>query len=222
MRELFLGVFEHEGKILTRNRVPGRKVYGEKLLKIDGVEYRVWDPYRSKLGAAIKKGLKTFAFKPGAIVLYLGAAEGTTASHISDVLGDDGILFCIDVSPRVMPKLIQVSEERGNMLPILADANKPEEYEEYIREIGGKVDIIYEDVAQPNQSEILMKNAERFLKEGGYAYIAIKARSIDVAKDPAEIFEQEKKKLSKMFEILEDIRLDPYEKDHTMLVLRKK
>ncbi len=222
MIELFPGVYEHNGKILTRNRVPGKRVYGEKLITINGIEYRVWDPYRSKLGAAIKKGLKHFAFKPGSIVLYLGAAEGTTASHISDVVGDEGIIFCIDISPRVMPKLIQVSEERRNMLPILADANKPEEYEEYIKEVGGKVDIIYEDVAQPNQSEILMKNAERFLRDGGFAYLAIKARSIDVSKDPSEIFEQEKRKLSRMFEILEDIRLEPYEKDHTMLVLRKK
>ena len=222
MRELFPGVYEHEGMILTRNSVPGKRVYGERLVRINGVEYRVWDPYRSKLAAAIKNGLRTWAFRPGANVLYLGIAEGTTASHISDVLGDESVIFGVDISPRVMPKLLAVAEERKNILPILADANNPDEYAEYIEAVGGEVDVIYEDVAQPNQAQILIKNAERFLKNGGIAYIAIKARSIDVTRDPEEIFDEQEEILSSAFVVLERIRLEPYEKDHAMFVLQKR
>ncbi len=225
LKEIFPGVWEYEGKILTKNRVPGKKVYGEQLIKIDGVEYRVWNPYRSKLAAAIKNGLKTWAFAPGANVLYLGIAEGTTASHISDILGDDSAIIGVDIAPRVMPKIIAVAEERGNILPILADASKPEEYPEEVREfideIGG-VDIVYQDVAAPNQAEILWKNADRFLKRGGYAYVAIKARSIDVTKDPRDIFHEFRKFMeSKGYRVVEEVPLDPYEKDHEMMVLKK-
>lgn len=220
MREIFFGVYEHEGKILTKNRVPGRSVYGEPLIRIGGKEYRVWDPRRSKLAAAIKNGLKTWAFREGVFVLYLGIAEGTTASHISDIIGDSGVILGVDISPRVMPKLIQVAEERENILPVLADANHPEEYEEYVKELG-KADILYEDVAQPNQADILLKNA-RFLKKGGYAYFAVKARSIDVTKDPEDIFDAVEEQLKKTFKILERIRLEPYEKDHAMFVLKKR
>ncbi len=220
MREIFFGVYEHEGKILTRNRVPGKSVYGEPLLRINGVEYRVWDPRRSKLAAAIKNGLKTWAFREGTVVLYLGIAEGTTASHISDVIGDEGAILGIDISPRVMPKLMQVAEERKNILPLLADANHPEEYEEYVKELG-LADVLYEDVAQPNQADILLKNAY-LLKKGGYAYFAVKARSIDVTKDPEEIFDEVERKLRGTFRILERIRLEPYEKDHAMFVLKKR
>ena len=223
MREIFPGVWEYEGKILTRNRVPGKKVYGEQLIKINGVEYRVWNPYRSKLAAAIKNGLKTWAFTPGVNVLYLGIAEGTTASHISDILGDDSAIIGVDVAPRVMPKILAVAEERGNILPILADASKPEEYpeevQEFIDDIGG-VDIVYQDVAAPNQAEILWRNVDRFLKKGGYAYIAIKSRSVDVTKDPREVFAQFRDFFtSKGLKVVEEVNIEPYEKDHEMMVL---
>lgn len=226
LKEIFPGVWEYEGKILTKNRVPGKKVYGEQLIKIGGVEYRVWNPYRSKLAAAIKNGLKTWAFEPGVNVLYLGIAEGTTASHISDILGDDSAIIGVDVAPRVMPKIIAVAEERGNILPILADASKPNEYPEevieFIDEIGG-VDVVYQDVAAPNQAEILWKNVDRFLKTGGYAYIAIKSRSVDVTKDPREVFREFRDFFtSKGLEVVEEVSIEPYEKDHEMMVIRKR
>ncbi len=222
MEEVFPGVWEWEGHILTLSFAPGKRVYGERTVKIKGKEYRVWNPYRSKLCAAIKNGLRTWSFRRGSIILYLGIAEGTTASHIVDVIRE-GIIFGVDVAPRVMPKLMKVSEDWRLILPILADANKPEEYKNYIDEVGGKVDIIYEDVAHPSQTDILLKNARLFLKEGGYAYYAVKARSIDVTKEPRKIFREERRKVEKGgFEVVEEIPLEPYERDHIMFVLRWK
>ncbi len=217
---LFPGVWKYGDLVLTKSLAPGKRVYGEKVLKINGVEYRVWNPHRSKLGAAIKNGLKTWAFRRGGTVLYLGVAEGTTASHIADAM-EEGVIFGVDVAPRVMPKLLKVSEDWNLILPILADANRPEEYREYVEAVGGKVDVIYEDVAHPDQTKILVKNAEEYLKSGGHAYYAVKARSIDVTKDPGEIFREERRKLEHVgFEVLEEIDLEPYEKDHVMFVLR--
>ena len=222
MEEIFPGVWRYGENIITKSLAPGRKVYGEKVLKINGEEYRIWNPYRSKLGAAIRKGLKTWSFRRGGTVLYLGVAEGTTASHIADAMGD-GIIFGVDVAPRVMPKLIKVSEDWKIILPILADANRPKEYREYIEAVGGKVDVVYQDVAHPDQTQILIKNVREYLRDGGIAYYAVKARSIDVTKDPRMVFKEERKRLEEAgLKVLEEIDLEPYEKDHVMMVLRWK
>ncbi len=212
----FENVFLIGSKLATKNLVSGEKVYGEDLLKDNKTEYRTWDHYRSKPAAAIKKGLKNFPLSAGMKILYLGIASGTTASHFSDIIGKSGIIYGIEISERVLRELIPVAEKRGNIIPILADTRKPEEYENQILE---KVDLVYEDVASPDQIEILIRNCEKFLKAGGYAMIAIKSQSIDVTKEPAQVYKQALEKLEKHFKILDKVELDPYEKFHLFVVL---
>ena len=216
MKMIFDNVFEHEGRILTRNMVSGFKVYGENLIRVDGKEYRAWNPNRSKLCAAIKKGLKNNPIKHDSVVLYLGASTGTTPSHVSDILTDGGV-YAVEVSAHSMKNLLRLCEKRENLLPILADARQPQTYNEV-----GEVDIVYEDVASPEQADILLKNCRAFLKEGGYAMIAIKSQSIDVTQKPEETYRQVKEELSGELELIEEINLAPFEKDHLFLVLKKK
>lgn len=216
MQELFFGVYKKERFIYTLNLTPEKAVYGERLVKEDGKEYRSFDPYRSKLGAAIKKGLKTWPFKKNSKILYLGASTGTTVSHLSDIC-ITGEIYSVEISPHVIDKLVSLSEKRENIIPIMADARKPSEYEEV-----GKVDIIYEDVAQPDQADILIKNSRKFLKTKGIAMIAIKSQSIDVLKNPEEVYKEVIRKLEEEFEILEKVDIDSYDKDHLFLVLRRK
>ncbi|MCD6139762.1 MAG: fibrillarin-like rRNA/tRNA 2'-O-methyltransferase [Thermococcus sp.] len=212
-------VIEDDGseRIATKNLVPGQKVYGERIVKWKGEEYRIWNPNRSKLAAAILNGLKNFPIKPGTTVLYLGIASGTTASHVSDILGWEGKIFGIEFSPRVLRELVPLVEERRNIIPILGDATKPEEY----RALVTKVDVIFEDVAQPTQAKILVDNAKAYLKSGGYGMISIKSRSIDVTKEPEKVFREVEKELGEYFEVVERISLEPYEKDHALIVVRK-
>jgi len=162
-------------------------------------------------------GLKNFPIKPGKSVLYLGIASGTTASHVSDIVGWEGKIFGIEFSPRVLRELVPIVEERRNIVPILGDATKPEEY----RALVPKVDVIFEDVAQPTQAKILIDNAEVYLKRGGYGMIAVKSRSIDVTKEPEQVFREVERELSEYFEVIERLNLEPYEKDHALFVVRK-
>jgi len=216
MKEIFQGIWKKGNQILTENLAPGSKVYGEELVKIRKTEYRVWNPYRSKPAAAIARGLRNFPLKKGMKVLYLGIASGTTASHFSDIIGKDGVIYGVEISERSIRDLNHVAEKRGNIIPILANAKKPEGYP-WVEH----VDVLFQDVATDDQSEILIRNAESFLKPKGFAIISIKSRSIDVTKPPKEIYSQELAKLQKRFEILEKIELDPYEKDHMLVVMRK-
>jgi fibrillarin-like pre-rRNA processing protein len=225
MQEIFPGVYSLDKHIATVNAVPGKKVYTERLIKTklktgnrkQETELRVWDPFRSKLAGAIKKGLKTFPFRKGSKILYLGASTGTTVSHLSDIVGDGGEIYAVEIAPQVMKSLLALCDERDNIIPIHADARQPQEYEEV-----GEVDAIYQDVAQPDQDDIMLKNARMFLKKGGIAMICIKSQSIDVTKAPKEVFEAVIKKLETEFEVLEKYKLEPFDKDHLFLVLRYK
>jgi len=215
----FKDIFLLDGKIATLNKTPGLQVYGELIVKSGKKEYRIWDYYRSKPSAAIKKGLNIFPLKRGMSVLYLGVASGTTASHFSDIIGDEGIIYGIDIAERVLRELVPHAEKRGNIIPILADTRKPEGYAD---KIFGKVDMIYEDVASKDQVDILIRNSERFLQRGGAAMLAIKSQSIDVTKNPKEVYKKCLKELEKHFEILDKVELDPYEKMHLFVVMKRK
>jgi len=197
----------------TLNLNPGKKVYGERVEKKGGKEYRLWDPYRSKLSAALRNGLKEFPFQKESNVLYLGAGNGTTDSHISDIC-TNGMVFGVEFSPRAMIDFYQLALERNNIAPILESANHTDEYKELVP----KVDVIYEDVAQKTQVDILKKNAEMFLKKGGYVFLMVKARSIDVTRKPEKIFNEAANHMYTHFKVVEKINLDPYEKDHMCLV----
>lgn len=203
-----------DGNPATRNLTPGRPVYGERLLELEKGEFRLWNPRRSKLAAAILNGLDNFPFHDDSRVLYLGASTGTTPSHISDI-SEDGLIYCVEFSPRMMRKLVDLSQVRPNLIPILDDATRPLNYLHLVE----KVDVIYSDVAQPNQTELFMKNMRLLLKNNGLGFLMLKARSIDVARDPKDIFQEEESRLKTAgFRVIEKINLEPYEKDHIALV----
>jgi len=206
-------------KLATKNLSPGKTVYRERLVKFRGEEYRLWDPYRSKFAAALLKGLETVPIQPDHKVLYLGAASGTTASHVSDVVGDKGHVYCVEFASRSIRELVyNVCAFRYNMSPILADARMPERYSTLM----GKVDDVYCDIAQPEQARVLADNADLFLVDGGWVMLAVKAQSIDVTKEPSEIYEREINVMkARGFQVKEVVHLEPYDKAHVMIVAKK-
>ncbi len=216
--EKFPGVFLVGGRLATKSLTPGFRVYGEKLVREGDTEYRMWDLHRSKLAAAIHKGLSEMPIKPGSSVLYLGASTGTTASHVSDIVGADGAVYCVEFAQRPMRDLLSVCEKRGNMLPIMGDARQPQEYEGNL----GKVDVVYQDVAQPDQDGIFLKNSALFLKKGGWGMIAIKSQSIDVTRQPSKVFAEFVQKMGREIEVRAQIELSPYDLDHLFIAGRKK
>lgn len=208
---------EGERRLATLNLVPGNQVYKEKLVKIDGEEFRAWDPYRSKLAAAIMNSLQMLPITRKSKVLYLGVSTGTTASHVSDIVGPSGIVFCVEHTSRVAREFLdRVASHRPNIVPILQDARNPKEY----FAVYGTVDVVYVDIAQPDQTEIAILNCKSFLKKDGYLMLVVKTRSIDVTREPSEITRAEAKKLKDNFEIVQEINLEPYEGDHSMIVAR--
>lgn len=193
--QVFSGVYRERSELFTK-----------------GKSTEEWNPYHSKPAAAILNGLKKFPFAKGQKILYLGAAHGTTISHLSNILGDKGVIYGIEVSDKIISKFVSKSENRKNVVPLLEDARFPENYG-WI----GKVDLIYEDIAQRDQVEILKRN-KMFLKKGGKIVICLKAKAIDSIREIKEIYKEALEALSKEFEVVETIDLEPYEHDHLFIV----
>jgi len=216
------GVFIARGKedaLVTFNLVPGESVYGEKRIAVgegeEKKEYRAWNPFRSKLAAAILGGVDNIHMKPGSKVLYLGAASGTTVSHVADLVGAEGNVYAVEFSHRSGRDLINVAKKRTNIIPIIEDARHPHKY----RMLVGMVDTIFADVAQPDQARIVAINAHHFLKTGGHCVISVKANCIDSTAEAEAVFAGEVAKLrNEKFKPREQMTLEPYERDHAVVV----
>ncbi|NJD52027.1 MAG: fibrillarin-like rRNA/tRNA 2'-O-methyltransferase [Candidatus Methanoperedens sp.] len=211
----FIFISDSSKRLITKNLVPGIRVYDEKLINIENEEYRIWDPFRSKLAALVLKGSQISIQKHNS-VLYLGAANGTTVSHVSDIVSE-GVVFAVEFSPRAMKDLINVSTSRMNLVPILADAKNPKSYQNMVSE----VDVIYQDVAQKDQAGIAIRNARMFLKNEGILVLMIKARSIDSTSNSRDVAFTEMKKLEGIFKIKELVNIGQYHSDHFAVVAQK-
>ena len=214
-----MAIFDSKELLATKNLTPGLSIYGEKLIRINNEEFRNWNPFRSKLSAAILKGLKKLPIQLCDKVLYLGVASGTTCSHISDIVGRGGHIWGVEFSPTPLIDLIEkVAKPRGNVSPVLADARNPKNYAIQLPII----DVIYADIAQPQQAAIVVQNSELLLKPDGWVILAIKARSIDQAKDPSVVYKKEIMVLEKGgFCVVDFLKLEPYEKDHALVVANR-
>jgi fibrillarin-like pre-rRNA processing protein len=210
------GVYTKNERLFTQNleTCRGMRVYNEQLFTEDNHEYRSWNPFRSKLAAALLKGLSV-PLQSDSKVLYLGAATGTTVSHISDIL-TDGTVYAVESSPIALTSLLNVSKQRLNIIPILADANHPERYQQFVP----PVDLVYQDISQRNQADIFSRNIRVFLKPEGIALIMVKARSIDVALKPKQAYELVTTALKQQrFVVKKIVDLAPYEKDHAAILI---
>lgn len=194
--------------LVTRSRYPPH--YGER--KFNG--FREWRLGRSKLGVLIERGIK-IKIKDSWKVLYLGAASGTTLSHLADIV-DNGIIYGVEYAPRPFIGLLRLARERKNVIPLLRDAGHPERYNGIVE----RVELIYQDIAQKNQIEIFEENARFFLKNGGYGIIMIKAKSIDSTADPERIYSSVLDRLENNFRIISSTDLEPYHRDHIAVELR--
>ncbi|KAF2715660.1 Fibrillarin [Pleomassaria siparia CBS 279.74] len=221
------GVFVARGKedlLVTKNLTPGESVYGEKRISVSNpqvgeeaatsTEYRVWNPFRSKIAAGILGGIDEIYIKPGSKVLYLGAASGTSVSHVADVVGPEGTVYAVEFSHRSGRDLINMATHRTNVIPIVEDARHPLKY----RMLVGMVDCVFADVAQPDQARIVILNAQNFLKVGGGVLVSIKANCIDSTAAPEAVFASEVNKLREGgIKPKEQLTLEPFERDHAMV-----
>lgn len=213
--------------LVTKNLTPGESVYGEKRIAVESsspaltngdntsmpvatkTEYRVWNPFRSKLAAGILGGLDDIFIRPGVKVLYLGAASGTSVSHVADIVGPTGTVYAVEFSHRSGRDLINMATHRTNVIPIIEDARHPLRY----RMLVGMVDVVFADVAQPDQARIVGLNSHLYLKVGGGVVVSVKANCIDSTAAPEAVFAREVGKMrEERIKPIEQLTLEPFER----------
>ncbi|TFG01149.1 MAG: fibrillarin-like rRNA/tRNA 2'-O-methyltransferase [Promethearchaeota archaeon] len=205
-------------QLYTKNLTVGNQIYGEKLITENGIEYRTWNPHQSKLAAILINNPETHLLRKGLKCLYLGAASGTTVSHLSDIL-INGIIYSVEFAERSMRQFIQNTSERENIIPILGDARYPVEF---AKSVFTNIDLLYQDVAQPNQAEIALKNSQYYLSDDGILILLIKSQSIDSVKKSKKVYSQEKRILKEGgLEIVETINIHNYASNHLALIAKK-
>lgn len=216
--EKFPGIYLIDGHLFVKNTVKGFSPFDEKIVKIDNDEYVTWDPNRSKLSAAVVKGINIMPIKKGSKILYCGIAHGYTASKLACIIGETGVIYGVEFSDRCFKELLPICDVYNNIAPICADARLPEEYS-WIE----KVDVVYCDIAQPDLTEIAIRNCRSYLKKGGFLMLAIKTQSIDITKSSKQVVQEDIEKLRKeQFEIIDWKMLDPFEAKHGFVVAKMK
>ncbi len=193
---------QHQGKnLFTRSLVDGSR--------------RRWDPRHSKLAAYLTLGGKRWPFRSDSRVLYLGAAQGETLSHLSDICRE-GTLFGVEHSLIPYHKLHHRSRKRPNLFPLLADARRPETYRHIVRE----ADVVVQDVAAKTQMDLFLANLASLCPKGGIGYMMVKPRCIDVARPPNKIIEEVERGLAREHEVVERRSLHKFAKEHVCLVVK--
>ncbi|MCI4360705.1 MAG: fibrillarin-like rRNA/tRNA 2'-O-methyltransferase [Thermoplasmata archaeon] len=188
-------------------------VYGERWLDTEDGTFRRWEAGRSKLAAALVRGYDGRLPRPGDRWLYLGAASGTTVSHVADLVGEKGRVYAVERSLRPFARLLALADRYPNVLPIFADARRPEGYLGDVRTVDG----LYADIAQPDQVDILLANARRCLAPDGTVLLALKTSSMGREKDPRQHTDDALQQLSATIEMDRPIGLEPFHKRHFLL-----
>jgi len=189
-------------------------VYGERWTESDGRPYRSFEPARSKLSAAIVKEWSGPVPAPGEGWLYLGAASGTTASHVADLVGPTGRVYAVERSLRPFSRLLSLAERWPNLLPILGDAREPTTYGALVPPVQG----VYADIAQADQVEIVLSNAELFLEgSAGFVLIALKTASMGRDATAVQHVRRAEEELAQLIDLEPSVRLDPFHRGHYFL-----
>ncbi len=210
-------VFREGRDLYTINAEPGVRLHGEPLKTAGGVEYRLWDPFRSKLAALLVQGAPDDLFVPPRRALYLGGAHGTTASHLSEVWPSAEI-YVVEKSPTAFVPLLDLARRRKNLLPLLADARLPERYRAEVGEAG----FLYQDIAQRDQAEIFCENASACLERHGRGILMLKVRSVTQRRSAGAVVREARRVLEDAgFTVRAETPLTPFSRDHAALVVRR-
>ena len=214
---IFWITVKNKKKLATLNNADINEVYNEKLIKINGKQYNLWNPYTSKLAAAIVNGMEIFPILKKTNVLYLNGTIEKTLSHISDIIGVNGKIFILrDINENSKKILENVMNKRTNVFTITRDDGDPAKFSSKT-EI---VNVVYVDITQHNETEVAIHNCKRYLRDGGFLMLVVPTKKIDFVNNPNGQNLEEMQKLQSSFEIIQQINLTDFFKEHSMIIAK--
>ena len=214
---IFWITVKNKKKLATLNNADVNKIYNEKLIEIDGKQYNIWNPYTSKLAAAIVNGMEIFPILKKTQILYFDTTVDKTLNHISDIIGVNGRIFVVrDIIENSKKFLEDDSNNRTNVVSITQEKNGvPAKFAPNIE----TVNVVYVDIAQNNETDIAIQNCKNYLINGGFLMLVVPTRKID-AINPNRQNLEERQKLQSSFEIIQQINLTDFFKEHSMIIAK--
>ena len=214
---IFWITVKNKKKLATLNNASVNEVYNEKLIKINGKQYNLWNPYTSKLAAAIVNGMEIFPILEKTKVLYLNSTIEKTLSHISDIIGVNGKIFILsDINENSKNFLENVMNDRTNVFTITRDNGDPAKFSSKTE----MVNVVYVDITQHNETEVAIQNCKRYLRDGGFLMLVVPTKKIDFVNKPNGQNIEEIQKLQSSFEIIQQINLTDFFKEHSMIIAK--
>ena len=214
---IFWITVKNKKKLATLNNASINEVYNEKLIKINGKQYNLWNPYTSKLAAAIVNGMEIFPILKKTKVLYLNGTIEKTLSHISDIIGVNGKIFILrDINENSKNFLENVMNDRTNVFTITRDNVDPAKFSSKTE----MVNVVYVDITQHNETEVAIQNCKRYLRGGGFLMLVVPTKKIDFVNNPNGQNLEEIQKLQSSFEIIQQINLTDFFKEHSMIIAK--
>ena len=214
---IFWITVKNKKKLATLNNASINEVYNEKLIKMNGKQYNLWNPYTSKLAAAIVNGMEIFPILEKTKVLYLNSTIEKTLSHISDIIGVNGKIFILsDINENSKNFLENVMNDRTNVFTITRDNGDPVKFSSKTE----MVNVVYVDITQHNETEVAIQNCKRYLRDGGFLMLVVPTKKIDFVNNPNGQNLEEIQKLQSSFEIIQQINLTDFFKEHSMIIAK--
>ena len=214
---IFWVTVRNEKKLATLSNLSTNQDYEENLVEMNGKQYSIWNPYTSKLAAAIINGLEIFPILKKTKILYVDPATEKTVKHISDIVGINGKIFVVrDVMKNSKNFLEQIVKNRSNIFTIIPDKTNPAR----LTGMTEMVDVIYIDIAEHNQTEIAIQNCKNHLRIGGFLMLIVPTKNIDFTNNPSKKNQEERKKLQTSFDIIQEINLTDFFKEYSMVIAK--
>ena len=214
---IFWVTVRNEKKLATLSNMSTNQDYKENLVQTNGKRYSIWNPYMSKLAAAIINGMEIFPILKKTKILYLDPTTEKTVKHISNIVGINGKIFVVrDVMKNSKNFLEQIVKNRSNIFTIIPDKTNPAR----LTGMTEMVDVIYIDIAEHNQTEIAIQNCKNHLRIGGFLMLIVPTKNIDIANNPSKKNQEERKKLQTSFDIIQEINLMDFFKEYSMVIAK--
>ena len=213
---IFWITIKNKKKLATLNNAGINEAYNEKLTEINGKQYNVWNPYTSKLAAAIVNGMEIFPILEKTKVLYLNTTIEKTLSHISDIIGMNGKIFVVrDMVENSKNFLEKVRNNRVNIFSITRENGVPARFSST-----EMVNVVYVDITQHNETEVAIQNCKNYLRNGGFLMLVVPTKKIDFINNPSKQNLEEMQKLQSSFEIIQQINLTDFFKEYSMIIAK--
>ena len=214
---IFWVTVRNEKKLATLSNVSTNQDYKENLVEMNGKQHSIWNPYMSKLAAAIINGMEIFPILKKTKILYLDPTSEKTIKHISDIVGINGKIFVVrNIMKNSKNFLEQIAKNRSNIFTIIPDKTNPARFTGMTE----TVDVIFIDITEHNQTESIIQNCKNHLRIGGFLMLIVPTKNIDFTNNPSKKNQEERKKLQTSFDIIQEINLTDFFKEYSMVIAK--